>query len=72
MAHESLADKAAAVIATIGEIEQMLVGINDYGDPTGYCKEHENILEDAHSCLGSLRRRALTLKRRFELNNKKD
>ena len=68
MAHESLADKAISTLAAIADLERMLADVNDFGDPTGYCQEHMDIAEDAHAFLGTLRRRAYTLKRRFERN----
>lgn len=68
MGHESLADKAVSTVAAIDAIEVMLEGVNDYGDATGYCQEHADLVEDAHAFLGTLRRRAYTLRKRFERN----
>jgi len=68
LAHESLADKAVSTVAAIAELERLLAEVNDFGDPTGYSQELMDIGEDAHAFLGTLRRRAHTLKRRFERN----
>jgi len=56
------------MVAVLAEIERMLADVNDFGDPTGYSQEHMDIVDDAHVFLGTLRRRAHTLKRRFMRN----
>lgn len=63
---ESLADRAVSMVAIIEEVGLMLSGINDIGEASGFCAEHDDIVNDAHAVLGMLRKRAYTLKRRFE------
>lgn len=68
----SLADRAVSLCALIAENEQMLDKVNDYGDPTGFCAEHDQIVNDAHNLIGMLSARAYTLKRRFSLVSQSD
>ena len=70
MAPESLAEKAVSTVAIIDDVRRMLADVNDYGEPTGYCQEHSDIVEDAHAFLGALRRRAYTLRKRIERSAK--
>ena len=67
MNHESLSDKAVSAVAAIMGADVLLRGTNDYGDSTGYCVELDQIQNDALAQLGTLRARAYTLKRRFNL-----
>jgi len=69
--NESLADKAVSMVALVEEVTLMLSGTNDIGDASGFCAEHDDIVNDTHAILGMLRKRAYTLKRRFERTNAK-
>ncbi len=71
MSYESLAEKAVSTVAAIADLKRMLADVNDYGEPTGYCQECHDLENDAGEFLGTLRRRAFTLKRRFECNQPK-
>lgn len=63
---ESLADKAVRVVAAVTALKVTLQGVNDYGDATGYCQEHEQIWNDLDAQLGMLGARAYRLQRRYE------
>jgi hypothetical protein len=65
--HETLADRAVSMAGAIAHLEEMLKGVNDYGDSTAYCAEADQIANDAHAQLGMLRSRAYALKRRWML-----
>lgn len=63
--NESLSDKAVSAIALINEIDKEMAGVNDYGESTGFCDDHNQLVDDFHSTLGSLRARASRLKSRL-------
>ncbi len=66
MPNESLSDKAVSAIALLNEIEQEMADVNDYGEITGFCDDHNQRVDDFHSALGSLRARASRLRSRLK------
>lgn len=61
MPDESLSDKAMRAVAMIDAIEKQMKGVNDYGEATGFCDEEEQLVNDFHAMLGSIRARASRL-----------
>lgn len=64
---ESLNDVAVGTLALVDWFKEGLRGINDFGEVTGLQDEYEQIVNDAHALLGTLRSRAFKLKRRVGL-----
>jgi hypothetical protein len=68
---ESIADKAVSAIAIVSSIEREMQGINDYGEVTGFCDEQDQLVNDFHALLGSLRARASRLQSRLRKHAEK-
>lgn len=66
---ESLNDKAISTLTMAKRVYQIMEGVNDYTKGTGFCDEHEQIINDFHSHLGSIRARLSRLERRLEKHN---
>jgi hypothetical protein len=66
MPGESLSEKAVRAIAMVNQIEQAMQGVNDYGEATGFCDEQEQLVNDFHAALGSIRGRASRLATRLQ------
>lgn len=61
MPDESLNDKAMRALAAIDSINRQMADVNDYGDATGFCEDHDQLVNDFHAMLGSIRARASRL-----------
>lgn len=70
--NDSIPEKAAELHSTMKVIRDLSHGINDYGDITGFCEEHDQIVNDAHALIGSLLCRATLLRRRLRLHKEKE
>ena len=68
--NKSLNDAAVSALAEIANTRNMLAEVNDYGDPTGYREELDQIINDAYAQLDSLRARAVALLKRHRKNRK--
>lgn len=67
---ESLNDKAVSTLSMARDVARLMEGVNDYTGDTGFCDEHDQIINDFHSHLGSIRARLSRLQRRLEKQEK--
>lgn len=65
MPTETLSEKAVRAVAMIDAIEKQMHGINDYGEASGLCDEQDQLVNDFHAVLGSIRARASRLATRI-------
>ena len=63
---ESLNDKTLSMLLQIKKLDDALLGVNDYGEATGFLAESDQITNDAFSQVGMLRARAANLIQRLE------
>lgn len=66
MSNESINDKAVSTLAMVKDVDRAMDGVNDYSQETGFRDEHDQIVNDFHYALGSIRSRMSKLMRRLE------
>ncbi len=70
MSQHSLNDRAVVLLIAMQEANALAEGHRDFGEPTGFADEQEQLNADAMQAMGSLRARALKLSTRIKAHQK--
>jgi len=67
--NESLNDKTIEALSMVLQVKDLLRDVNDIGESSGFCDEQDQIVNDFHAMVGSMRARLSRLQRRVRLHN---
>lgn len=71
MNKETIDQLAFSLLRELDAAHENMDGVNDYGEPTGLCDEHDLLRGEVETALSTLRLRAIRLKRRALANRTK-